>query len=1628
MEWLHFSDFHFGRKRGAQNEAMNSLVDFIRKEFQTNPGKVDALFLVGDIAYGGLEDEYKNFEQDFLKPLLMIESIRDAKIFAVPGNHDVECDAANPITWEGIRERNREIYFCENDEGCKIRKPRSVVFSHYRAFVERNGITSPDPFEEVTIFCEEPGFPFDVLAVNTSFFCDKDEKSEDAINPCPLSALRARLSGRERLRPLLILGHHPQKCFLKEHQLPFETFLIDQQAVYLHGHEHDPKVTSNTDGSLRTLGFGAAYLATLGEQAQAPYRNSFTRCRIDTQLHLKGFSWDSHVGRWDDATRSQFSSCIIGDSYDGHSVILNIPLLSKPRPGVAPSTVLHSIPRKAPQPQAIVPLSLPSEKIWMRLLSLSKNVNAHYQEETEPKIQSTKVSDGKSEFVTEQADKRDLIICIPGATHVLTAKEIESYNTRLDTEDFRSVTVLSLGKMSGDARDMYSRLKARKPIEVLVNQDLTAQWRHLLSSAQATNLASGDAGTDTANILVDDDAVYMLVIQRNEEATFKVIDTKGMRLVPTHAVVSVLRMANPMFAKMAYDGEPSETSEFPALLEFDEKAYLKRCYAEYNAIKYAALANVGIRFSDFSLEDIYINASACEREAAQSNRIDDVLEDHLAPYPASEKLRSQIKQQLRNQIAGHERQETSQAREFYQKYGAVLLTGDPGSGKTCFVKSEILAYTKRAVSEAAKEQPPGDDWHSLHVPIMIPLSQAAAEADLEKAGLLQIASRLIDRGGFFLPHDKIGELLKEGRLALFFDGLDEVVSVEKRALIVQHINDIVTQALPLGNRIVVTSRPAAVNVVNLLPALRQLELQGLSEIEIRTLATRVLTLKLAETTEGVVLDEKELKVSDNSIIKQLLEDCAEKPGVARFATNPLLLTLLVMIYANSGAPSAKRHRIYQEAIKTLASVRGRQAGHPPVSVQDLRERLGAVALSVYRKESGFLPTLGEVTEIVRTAMSKQRGENVPKIDAQKFIQKVAESTGLITVGGSDSAGDDTGVVTFMHHSFMEYFAAVGLSRELDKCDVAALVTQPRWMEILTLLAGIIGEGEDIAPVLARFVGDGSQFGDVDARFLIFALDCALECEVPSEAAIRLLLTSITKCVEQGPARSDPWVRSEIGQRLSQLIAACGFVSFEETIAALIRSSEPDVCAASISLAGHSCKGEPESILILKALEESASRPEENVLASLCEAVARIEWARTPVLTQVVARCLKKTARCKRAAFEAVLAVPSMASKHWPEIINGLDDTGAGVRRLASKAAVEAGLDGDIAVLNDSKKDLVVSAMRYVGESAGENEFASTKVRDETIERLLKSGYQRDRLIAIQLIPSSQSAADSAYPKLMGLLNGTDDHEELTAVLRALRASGQARVLVTVGDLKQIAKLTETGTSDVRKAGIQLLGCFGADIPAMKPLIERNLKGVSSSEYAAVFSSLGRAEVLQEEVTALIEQEILLRTHDHVRLNSDYEHEICALLDSARCLGRNLRPQVADAMRNLVEDYKQDDRVKGAALRAYAATATPSQHVVMFLTKQFNSPPNKLFSELAQSLSSFAKNCRQSVEYVLACVEPMADLRASAISFHKKVSKREVTAENEFMTTELRDGIHEVSEIIVTFEEFINPGRPSLTQA
>jgi deoxyadenosine/deoxycytidine kinase len=69
----------------------------------------------------------------------------------------------------------------------------------------------------------------------------------------------------------------------------------------------------------------------------------------------------------------------------------------------------------------------------------------------------------------------------------------------------------------------------------------------------------------------------------------------------------------------------------------------------------------------------------------------------------------------------------------------------------------------------------------------------------------------------------------------------------------------------------------------------------------------------------------------------------------------------------------------------------------------------------------------------------------------------------------------------------------------------------------------------------------------------------------------------------------------------------------------------------------------------------------------------------------------------------------------------------------------------------------------------------------------------------------------------------------------------------------------------------------------------------------------------------------------------------------------------------------------------------------------------------------AKQCRESIDYVVACIDALIIFRASLVDFHKRIARRNLTEDTEFNVTELRSGISDITDIIVTFDEFIDKG-------
>ena len=159
-----------------------------------------------------------------------------------------------------------------------------------------------------------------------------------------------------------------------------------------------------------------------------------------------------------------------------------------------------------------------------------------------------------------------------------------------------------------------------------------------------------------------------------------------------------------------------------------------------------------------------------------------------------------LESQLRSQHGLTRTAEVGAARKAYQKYNNVVVLGDPGSGKTCFLQHEILAYCV----------PPSDggSWYSYHLPIYVTLAEAARLLD-ENTSLLDVAAIVSSRRGIELPRSVIDDAISDGRAALFFDGLDEVGYIDKRIALMSEIDALMRRYASRGNRFILASRPGS---------------------------------------------------------------------------------------------------------------------------------------------------------------------------------------------------------------------------------------------------------------------------------------------------------------------------------------------------------------------------------------------------------------------------------------------------------------------------------------------------------------------------------------------------------------------------------------------------------------------------------------------------------------------------------------------------------------------------------------------------------------------------------------------------------------------------------------------------
>lgn len=384
-----------------------------------------------------------------------------------------------------------------------------------------------------------------------------------------------------------------------------------------------------------------------------------------------------------------------------------------------------------------------------------------------------------------------------------------------------------------------------------------------------------------------------------------------------------------------------------------------------------------------------------------------------------------------------------------QRHNGLIILGDPGAGKTTFLKYVTLQLALGQGQTLGIGQ---------RLPVLLPLSAYANDLIERNVPLDRFIARYYQERGIALPlRDLLSEALARGGALLLLDGLDEVKNLAQRRVVVERVLDFFTTQQRHGNKFILTSRIVGYRDVR--PTTDGLAECTLVDFEPADMADFIgkWTTALERAAQGhtaVALADAEAERQD------LLEAVERNLGVQALAANPLLLTILALMKRQGVTLPERRVELYQKYIEALLKTwnQARSLGRPAGRDLDVVETIRLLApLALWMHQTS--PGVGLVKrEPLRREMEKicaARGLPQPEQAARQLLDDVREHAGLLLERGAGEYG-------FIHLTFQEYLAAVAIAQR-DQRDVAGIVEtlgrhvdDDNWHEVTMLTTGYIG--------------------------------------------------------------------------------------------------------------------------------------------------------------------------------------------------------------------------------------------------------------------------------------------------------------------------------------------------------------------------------------------------------------------------------------------------------------------------------------------------------------------------------------------------------------------------------------------
>lgn len=321
-----------------------------------------------------------------------------------------------------------------------------------------------------------------------------------------------------------------------------------------------------------------------------------------------------------------------------------------------------------------------------------------------------------------------------------------------------------------------------------------------------------------------------------------------------------------------------------------------------------------------------------------------------------------------------------------------LITGTGGCGKSTLMRHLFIDSIR----------------HTRRIPIFVELRSLNDSKLTVETALCD----MLTRHGFALEAPAFGRAMASGLFAIFLDGLDEALH-ETRNTIRDQIDQLTT-TYP-KNMYIISSRPSD----------EFLSWSAFSEFQVCPLAKeQAIELISRLPYEGDV---------KTSFIDALQSGLFEQQQ--SFASNPLLLTIMLLTYSSNAEVPAKRHLFYAQAFDALWNRHDATKGvfkrqrFTSLAMDDFIRVLSSVCAQSYMQhELEF-----SKSELI-SLIARARTLLCLKFDDEDYLNDLTTSVCIIVQDGL--------VFGFAHRSFQEYYTAVYFERASSK------MRQKVWGELL----------------------------------------------------------------------------------------------------------------------------------------------------------------------------------------------------------------------------------------------------------------------------------------------------------------------------------------------------------------------------------------------------------------------------------------------------------------------------------------------------------------------------------------------------------------------------------------------------